>query len=56
LQVIERWIEILHNSEFDKMEEVLHPDYVEDMPQSLERVHGIENMRQALIHYPGGWG
>ena len=55
LETLERWIEILNSSAFDKLEEVLHPDYVQEIPQSRERVRGIENMRQVLAHYPGGF-
>lgn len=55
LEILERWIEILNTNAFDKLEEVLHPDYVQEIPQSGERVRGIENMRQVLTNYPGGF-
>lgn len=54
-KILERWIEILNTQQFDRMEEVLDPEYVQEMPQSGERVRGVENMRQVLLHYPGGW-
>ena len=54
-EILDRWIEILNTSEFDKMEEVLDPDFVQEIPQSGERVRGVENMRQVMSHYPGGW-
>jgi ketosteroid isomerase-like protein len=55
MEVLERWIEILNTNAFDKLEEVLHPDYAQEIPQSGERVRGIENMRQVLRNYPGGF-
>ncbi len=55
VEILERWIEILNNLEWDKMEEVLHPEFVQEMPQSGEPVRGIENFRQVMINYPGGW-
>jgi hypothetical protein len=55
LDILERWIEILNRTEFDKIQEVLHPNYVQEIPQSGERVRGIENMRQVLTRFPGGF-
>jgi hypothetical protein len=55
LEILERWIEILNTNAFDELEEVLHPDYVQEIPQSGERVRGIGNMRQVLTNYPGGF-
>jgi ketosteroid isomerase-like protein len=55
MEVLEHWIEILNTNAFDKLEEVLHPDYVQEIPQSGERVRGIENLRQVLTNYPGGF-
>jgi hypothetical protein len=52
--VLRRWIDILNNAEFERMEDVFDPEYVEEIPQSGERVRGIENMRQILHNYPGG--
>ena len=32
----------------------LHPDFVEDWPQSGERIEGAANLRAILENYPGG--
>jgi hypothetical protein len=51
--VLERWIDIITNREYDSLPEVLHPDFVQEMPQSGERVVGIENYRRVLENLPG---
>ena len=45
-----------HNAPFDweAMAEILHPDFIEDWPQSGERIVGFENKRAILENYPGG--
>jgi len=47
-------MEIITNGEYGALEEVLHPDFVQEMPQSGERVVGIENFRKILKNFPGG--
>jgi ketosteroid isomerase-like protein len=54
-EILERWVEILNTSAFDEIDEVLDPDFVQEIPQSGERIRGRENMRQVMTHYPGGW-
>jgi hypothetical protein len=46
---------IAHNPpwDWDAMAEIVHPDYVEDWPQSGERIVGFENKRAILENYPG---
>jgi ketosteroid isomerase-like protein len=51
--VLERMAEIIGGRDFDALEEVLHPDFVQEMPQSGERVVGIANFRKILEQYPG---
>jgi hypothetical protein len=34
----------------------IHPEFVEDYPQSGERVRGRANLQQIINHYPGGVG
>jgi hypothetical protein len=34
--------------------ELLHPDFIEDWPQSGERIVGRSNLRAILENYPGG--
>jgi hypothetical protein len=45
-----------HNApwDWDAMRALLHPDFVEDWPQSGERIVGYENKRAILENYPGG--
>lgn len=50
--VLERLMEIIRNREYDKLEEVLHPDFVQEIPQSSEKVVGIEAFRKILEHFP----
>ena len=51
--VLERLIEIITNREYDALPDVLHPDFVQEIPQSGERVVGIENFRRVLENLPG---
>jgi len=51
--VLERLIEIISNGEYDSLPEVLHPDFVQEIPQSGERVVGIDNFRKVLENLPG---
>jgi hypothetical protein len=49
-----RMMEIVTNGEFAALEDVLHPDFVQEIPQSGERVVGVENFRKILQNLPGG--
>ena len=51
--VLERMMEIIKNHEYDALDEVLHPDFVQEIPQSGERVRGVENFRKTLMGLPG---
>lgn len=51
---LERMWQIVTSGVYDDLEEVLHPDFVQEIPQSGERIVGIENFRQVLKHLPGG--
>jgi len=44
---------IMRSGEYSALEEVLHPDFVQVMPQSGERVVGIDNFRKILENFPG---
>lgn len=52
-EVLERMRVIIAEADWDALPEVLHPDFVQEMPQSGERVVGIENFRKILEFYPG---
>jgi ketosteroid isomerase-like protein len=51
--VLERMMEIMNSGDYAAFAEVLHPDFVQEIPQSGERVVGLENFRQVLEHLPG---
>jgi hypothetical protein len=40
--------------DYGRLEEVLHPEYVAEWPQSRERVRGARNMQRIMEEYPGG--
>lgn len=52
-EVIEKFYQCLTDRNFDLMEEVLADDYVEEYPQSGERIIGKKNARTILENYPG---
>jgi len=51
--LLERMRQIIGEGDYDALDEVLHPDFVQEIPQSGERVVGIENFRQILKNFPG---
>jgi SnoaL-like domain len=53
-EVIERYVRAVHDQDLDTMSALQHPDFVEDWPQSRERIRGRTNFRQIMEHYPGG--
>jgi hypothetical protein len=52
--VIARYVRAVHDQDLDTMSALQHPDYVEDWPQSRERIRGRENFRRIMENYPGG--
>ena len=44
----------LNRGDWDALAALTHPDYVEEYPQSGERIRGRANLRAILEHYPGG--
>ncbi len=55
-RVIRRFLEILETRDFDALDDVCTQDVVQEMPQSGERVRGLENVRAVFTNYPGGTG
>jgi SnoaL-like protein len=51
--IVERYVKALV-TDLDTLEELQHPDFVEDFPQSGERIRGRENFRKIYENYPGG--
>ena len=52
--VVDRFVAAHQVKDWDTLESLLHPDYVEEWPQSGERIRGGANLRAILEHYPGG--
>jgi SnoaL-like domain len=52
-RLVTRLVEIFNRSDWESLDEVLTEDFVQDIPQSGERVRGLENFRATVSHYPG---
>jgi hypothetical protein len=52
--LIARYVMALHDGDFETIARCQHPDFVEDYPQSGERIVGRANFRAILENYPGG--
>jgi ketosteroid isomerase-like protein len=52
--VLEKMGQVIRSGDYDALAEVLHPDFVQEIPQSGERVVGLENFRKILESFPGG--
>jgi hypothetical protein len=53
-ELFELWVGAIASNDFDRMRDLLTPDFVEDFPQSGERLRGYEALRRMLEGYPGG--
>lgn len=54
--VVERYARAIEAKDFDALATLLADDYVDEMPQSGERIRGRANVRAIADHYPGGVG
>jgi hypothetical protein len=52
-EIVERYLAVLPGDQ-DTLRALRHEEFVEDWPQSGERIRGAENMAQIDAHYPGG--
>lgn len=52
-QVVERYVNALVD-DLDTLEDLQHPDFIEEFPQSGERIRGRENFRKIHENYPEG--
>jgi hypothetical protein len=52
--VIARYVKAVHDQDLDTIGALQHPDFVEDWPQSRERIRGRQNFRRIIENYPGG--
>jgi ketosteroid isomerase-like protein len=53
---VEAFMKAIEAKDFDGQMALLADDYVDEMPQSGERVRGRDNWRAIIDHYPGGVG
>jgi SnoaL-like domain len=51
-EALERYIEAIGRQDPDVMAELVHEDYVEEYPQSGERIRGKQNALSILENYP----
>jgi SnoaL-like domain len=52
--VIDRYAQALEHMDLERLGAVLHDEYVEEYPQSGERIRGRENLLAIVSNYPGG--
>lgn len=50
---LERYFQALERGDIAAMSDLLHEDFVEEYPQSGERVRGRQNWRSIAENYPG---
>jgi hypothetical protein len=53
-ELIARYIQAIHDQDRETIAACQHPDFVEDWPQSGERIRGTANHRAIMANYPGG--
>ena len=51
---IERYFQAFKLRDLVSIAELMHDDYVEEFPQSSERIRGRQNAKSVLENYPGG--
>lgn len=51
-----RLMEALAEGDYESLRDVMHPDVVQEMPQSGERIRGLGNIIAELSHRPGRLG
>lgn len=50
---VERFFEAVERQDLDTLDNLLHDDYVEEYPQSGERIRGKDNCRAVNENHPG---
>jgi len=53
-EVVDRYVRAIVGRDLDTQDQLRHPDYVSEYPQSGERIRGPRNARTILENYPGG--
>ena len=51
---IERYFQAFEQRDLDAIADLMHDDYVEEFPQSGERIRGKQDARSVLEDFPGG--
>jgi hypothetical protein len=51
-----RYVQLLNARDFEGLSAILDPEYVEEYPQSGERIRGPDALVSVLTAYPGGLG
>jgi ketosteroid isomerase-like protein len=52
-EVVERYVRAYIENDLDAQDQLRHADFVQEFPQSGERIRGISNARAIPEHYPG---
>lgn len=50
--LFDRWMEAVNKQDRESLASVLHPDYIDEMPQSGERTRGAANLFAILDNFP----
>ena len=53
-EVYDRLVAAMNTQDWDALRALHHPDFVQEYPQSGERIRGVENFIATLKNYPGG--
>jgi hypothetical protein len=51
---VEAYLRALSEQDVDRIRSLVHQDYVEEYPQSGERIRGVDNLVDIVRSYPGG--
>jgi hypothetical protein len=51
--VFQRWLDAVERQDHAALRSMLHPDYIDEIPQTGERTRGAENALAILTNYPG---
>lgn len=55
-ELLAHYMQLLNARDFEGLRPILDPDYVEEYPQSGERIRGPDALMAVLAAYPGGIG
>ena len=52
--IVARYVRAVHERDLDTIQSLQHREFIEDYPQSGERIRGGQNWRSIYENYPGG--